>query len=125
MKHRLVHTLQKYLLNPPIKLALRLDCPCRICVAGNKRAENGEATTHACRRLTYWKPVLASGKAPRWFLAERRFRLSILVAQRAAVQCSSSSSGCMVPATLSQTAPFALYTLRITDLNVWGLPSSS
>jgi hypothetical protein len=26
MKHRIVHTLQKYVLNPPIKLALRWDC---------------------------------------------------------------------------------------------------
>jgi hypothetical protein len=38
MKHRIVHTLQKYLLNPPMRLAW-------ICLAGNKRAKNREATT--------------------------------------------------------------------------------
>jgi hypothetical protein len=27
MKHRIVHTLQKFLLNPPIKLALALSLP--------------------------------------------------------------------------------------------------
>jgi hypothetical protein len=27
MKHRIVHTLQKYLLNPPIKLALAMGLP--------------------------------------------------------------------------------------------------
>jgi hypothetical protein len=28
MKHQIVHTLQKYLLNPPIKLALAMGLPC-------------------------------------------------------------------------------------------------
>src|SRR5579864_2175102 len=34
----------------------------RICVARNKRKEDGEAKAHACRRWTYRKPVLASGR---------------------------------------------------------------
>jgi hypothetical protein len=63
MKHPIVHTLQKYVLNPPIKLALALGLPLPGCVARNERTVNREATPHARGRWTYRKRVLASGRA--------------------------------------------------------------
>ena len=64
MKHRIVHTLQKYVLNPPIKLALAVGLPLPgLCVARNKRKEDGEATAHSGRAWTYRKPFLAGGRA--------------------------------------------------------------
>jgi hypothetical protein len=63
MKHRIVHTLQKYFLNPPIKLALAVGLLLAGCVARNKREEDGEGTAHSGRGWSYRKPVLASGRA--------------------------------------------------------------
>jgi hypothetical protein len=64
MKHRIVHTLQKYFLNPPIKLALALGLPLPgYALLETKRTEDGEATAHASRRWTSRKSVLASGRA--------------------------------------------------------------
>jgi hypothetical protein len=61
MKHRIVHTLQKYVLNPPIKLALvvGLPLPGYALLETKGRKEDGEATAHSGRAWTYRQPVLA------------------------------------------------------------------
>ena len=44
MKYRLVHAFQKYLLNPPLKLAFRARAPAaRLCAAGDDRAHHRAA----------------------------------------------------------------------------------
>ena len=43
MKHRIVHTLQKYLLNPPIKLALAMGLPAGVCVGRNHWSQDAES----------------------------------------------------------------------------------
>ena len=45
MKHRIVHTLQKYVLNPPIQVAFCGGAAAaRICVARNEKTKDREAT---------------------------------------------------------------------------------
>jgi hypothetical protein len=63
MKHRIVHTLQKYVLNPPIKLALAVGLPLPGYALLETQKEDGKATPHASGRWTYRKRVLASGRA--------------------------------------------------------------
>jgi len=64
MKHRILHTLQKYVLNPPIRLALAVGLPLpRICVARNERTEDGQAKADACGRWANRKRVLAGSRA--------------------------------------------------------------
>ena len=43
MKHQIVHTLQKYLLNPPIKLACDGSATAGICVASNQGTQDWES----------------------------------------------------------------------------------
>ena len=62
MKHRIVHTLQKYVLNPPIKLALSVGLPLP-GVARNERTEDGQAKADACGLWTCGESVLAGGRA--------------------------------------------------------------
>ena len=44
MKHRIVHTLQKYVLNPPISSVCGGAAAARICVARNEKTKDREAT---------------------------------------------------------------------------------
>jgi hypothetical protein len=55
MKHQIVHTLQKYLLNPPIKLALAVGfAAARICVPRHERTKDWEAKMHAHIGQSAW-----------------------------------------------------------------------
>jgi len=63
MKHRIVHTLQKYVLNPPIKLGSRWDCLYPDMRCSKQKGERREATAHSGRGWTYRKPILAGGRA--------------------------------------------------------------
>ena len=48
MKHRIVHTLQKYLLNPPIKLAFAMGLALPgYALARNDRTADRKITTHS------------------------------------------------------------------------------
>ena len=63
MKHQIVHTLQKYFLNPPIKLALATGLPLPGYASLETKGRKWEGTTHASGRRTYRNPVLVSGRA--------------------------------------------------------------
>jgi hypothetical protein len=54
MKHRIVDTLQKYLLNPPIKLLFAMGlAPARICAPGNHRSHDREGALHSSWRRAH------------------------------------------------------------------------
>ena len=64
MKHRIVHFLQKYLLNPPIKLLFAIGrCAAGICAAGNDWPQDRKAAPHARGQRTGGQAVLDRGGA--------------------------------------------------------------
>lgn len=64
MKHRIVHALQKFLLNPPIKLALAMGLPLPgYALLETNGRKTGKPTTNASGRWAHRKPVLANGGA--------------------------------------------------------------
>ena len=63
MKRRIVHTLQKYVLNPPIRLALAMGLPLPGYALLETKGRKRETTAHASGRWTNRKRVLAGGRA--------------------------------------------------------------
>jgi hypothetical protein len=59
MKHRIVHALQKYLLNPPIKLALALALP--LPGYGCSKRKDGRRGSHGARQWAMDASVISSG----------------------------------------------------------------
>jgi hypothetical protein len=64
MKRQIVHTLQKYLFNPPIKLALGMGVPIPgYALLETTGTQDRKNAAHASRQRTHRESVLAGGRA--------------------------------------------------------------